>query len=387
MPRQQPVAHVDFGSRAVSDMVLFEAGWAYPEGSHRWAIGWSAVMRIRLKHGLRACTVLLNLRPFTHAPQLTSQIIEVMQDGRVVFSDRIPGSTIVAFPVELDDASGRELTLEFSFPEHVPPASFGVRDSRPLSFEFRSMWVVAAEAPFQLRSTRHTAGAPDRLDRKGKRATACQTDMVPSMLLQRFESLGHCCDFGLVQRHFGAEPLGLLRFAAISTYDLLRGLITDFHGLGARQNIIPYIPAGLDEIWIRESEYNLLYHTFMSPGSVASEQLIDQESRRLPFLRRKILEDLSNGEKTFVLRRPEPLADYETLAVATALRLHGRSPLLVLEQGAGPKPGTIDVIGHGVIIGHLDGVPDQVPPSHEVWLSICKSTYELTRSWVEETVL
>jgi hypothetical protein len=125
----------------------------------------------------------------------------------------------------------------------------------------------------------------------------------------------------------------------------------------------------------------------MAPGSVTPEQLRHQESRRLPFLRRKILEDLANGEKIFVLRRPEPLSDYETLAVATAIRLHGRSALLVLEQGSGSEPGTVEVIGHGVIIGHLDGVPGQVPPSHEIWLSICATTYGLTRRWVEACVL
>jgi hypothetical protein len=386
MPRQPPILHVEFGAGSAIAPVIFDEGWASPEATHRWAMGWSAVLRVRVKHSFPDLTVLMHLCPFRHAPQLPSQVIEVMQDGRVVFSDRISGPAIIAFPVQLDDVASGEFTLEFSFPEHVAPANFGIRDSRPLSFEFHSMWVIAAKAPIQLRPRIPRPAAFEQLASKRNGSVACHPGMAPSDLLQQFESLGHCCDFGLVQRHFGAETLGLLRFAAISTFDLVRGLMNDFHGLGGPGHIVPYIPDGLDEFWIRETEYNLLYHTFKPPGSVAPEQLTHQESRRLPFLKRKMLEDLANGEKIFVLRRPEPLSDYETLAVSTALRLHGRSALLVLEQDAGAEPGTVEVIGPGVIIGHLDGVPGQVPPSHEVWLSICASTYDLTRSWVEDRV-
>ena len=39
--------------------------------------------------------------------------------------------------------------------------------------------------------------------------------IVPPLneMLLEFESLGDNCEFGLVQRHFGAEPISLLRFA------------------------------------------------------------------------------------------------------------------------------------------------------------------------------
>ena len=48
-----------------------------------------------------------------------------------------------------------------------------------------------------------------------------QGDMLEDAraIVTQFESLGgtgHGCEFGLFQRHFGAEPLGLLRWADLS---------------------------------------------------------------------------------------------------------------------------------------------------------------------------
>src|SRR5260370_7223758 len=43
-------------------------------------------------------------------------------------------------------------------------------------------------------------------------------------LMYRFASLGDNCEFGLVQRRCGAEPLGLFRFATIDVKDLARAL-------------------------------------------------------------------------------------------------------------------------------------------------------------------
>lgn len=45
-----------------------------------------------------------------------------------------------------------------------------------------------------------------------ERSSLQRTDMLPSELVARFESLGDNCEFGLVQRHFGAEPVGVFRF-------------------------------------------------------------------------------------------------------------------------------------------------------------------------------
>jgi len=49
-------------------------------------------------------------------------------------------------------------------------------------------------------------------------------------LMYRFESLGDNCEFGLVQRRCGAEPLGLFRFASIGTEQVARALEAGLEG-------------------------------------------------------------------------------------------------------------------------------------------------------------
>ena len=55
-------------------------------------------------------------------------------------------------------------------------------------------------------------------------------------LMLAFESLGENCDFGLVQRHAGAEPLGIYRFSGTNLYQLLSTLNNEFEGVGELLN-------------------------------------------------------------------------------------------------------------------------------------------------------
>ena len=62
-------------------------------------------------------------------------------------------------------------------------------------------------------------------------------------LMLAFESLGDNCEFGLVQRDGGAEPLGLLRFAGMSLGNLVAALEAKLDGLGTIDTVTVY-PAG-----------------------------------------------------------------------------------------------------------------------------------------------
>src|ERR1700679_3995741 len=67
----------------------------------------------------------------------------------------------------------------------------------------RGQWDVRVAA----RWLRRTLGGPVLRQLSSVRAEA-------TALMYRFENLGSDCEFGFVQRHLGAEPLSLLRFAA-----------------------------------------------------------------------------------------------------------------------------------------------------------------------------
>jgi hypothetical protein len=93
-------------------------------------------------------------------------------------------------------------------------------------------------------------------------------------LLMGFESLGDNCEFGLVQRIGGVEPLGLLRFAGIHLpvevrlQRLIDGLIKGFEGVGSADSISVSLEGapGRREYIVSESRYKLRYHTFISEG-------------------------------------------------------------------------------------------------------------------------
>src|ERR1700761_1738697 len=74
----------------------------------------------------------------------------------------------------------------------------------------------------------------------------------------RFESLGgtgHGCEFGLFQRHFGAEPLGLLRWADTPVDLLIKALESRFEGVGAPDNTILFAPEDGTEWWTRDKRF------------------------------------------------------------------------------------------------------------------------------------
>ena len=64
-------------------------------------------------------------------------------------------------------------------------------------------------------------------------AAVASADISVTDLMLAFESLGERCDFGAVQRHYGVEPLGLLRFA-FSPLDPLIAALADRSTRSAR---------------------------------------------------------------------------------------------------------------------------------------------------------
>ncbi len=106
----------------------------------------------------------------------------------------------------------------------------------------------------------------------------------------------------------GAEPLGLLRFAAIyqpfeqKLDRLVTALERGFEGLGEAGTISISLfgDPGKREYFVEESVYSLRYHSGVFEGAVSESDLEKREVRRLAFLRRKLVGDLSAGEKIWV---------------------------------------------------------------------------------------
>jgi hypothetical protein len=208
-------------------------------------------------------------------------------------------------------------------------------------------------------------------------------------LMLAFESLGDNCEFGLIQRHGGAEPLGLLRFAGIylpievRLERLVAALRQRFEGLGSAETLDFSLAGepGKREFLVRESAYDLMYHTFILEGQSELDEIRRQESKRLQFLRRKLLEDLKAAEKIWVWKSSATSDPDQVYLLMHMLRSFGQNRLLwVVESDEAHLPGTIEQLDPDFVKGYIerfapyDNAVDVRPIS---WFEVCQRTYNL----------
>jgi hypothetical protein len=202
-------------------------------------------------------------------------------------------------------------------------------------------------------------------------------------LMLRFEALGDNCELGLVQRRAGAEPLGLLRFAGffipleIRLARLLKALECRFEGLG-RPETVRVEAAGAEgrrEYLIKESAFDLMYHSFQAEGSIDPGRLRDMEAKKLEFLRRKFLSDLADGDKIFVWKSNAPPPESDMDRLVEALRRFGPNILLWVAEADPDHPaGAVEVKSDGLLKGRVDRLAPYVNAtdiSYESWFEMC----------------
>ena len=204
-----------------------------------------------------------------------------------------------------------------------------------------------------------------------------------------FESLGANCEFGLVQRHAGVEPLGLLRFAAMAVAEdvrvekLVDALRRGFEGLGAIETINVYLPEepGRREFLARESVYNLQYHTGMFSDEITADALRLREVKRLGFLRRKLQEDLQSGDKIWVWQSANTTEVDQVIPLLNILRLLGPNTLVWVVEADNDHPaGTAERLDRDFIKGyveHFASPTNALDLSAFSWIEMCQEAHGL----------
>ena len=76
----------------------------------------------------------------------------------------------------------------------------------------------------------------------------------PKELLKHFEGLGENCEFGLMQRYFGIEPISLFRWVSISLTDLANAVENGLEGIGGRGQTV--IGVWGHEYFVSDTRYN-----------------------------------------------------------------------------------------------------------------------------------
>jgi len=207
-------------------------------------------------------------------------------------------------------------------------------------------------------------------------------DPCPSDLLKKFESFGDNCEFGLVQRFCGAEPLGLLRFVFSDLDKLIHGLDTDFQDYGQSGDLELYTGPG-DVTYCRSRHFGFPYIVHRTGIDEDSDKIIRREYKKVAYLKRRLLEDLANGDKIVVRKGNRADNGEARERLIRALQRHGRTTLLhVTASEADAAPGHVAWEGDGL----LHGVVRRFAPYERVadldlraWLLMCTNADRLIR--------
>jgi hypothetical protein len=198
-------------------------------------------------------------------------------------------------------------------------------------------------------------------------------------LLCHFESLGRGCEFGFLQRRAGAEPMGLLRFASISLEGLVRGLHTQFAGIGDAGGLV--LSQNDGEYWIDVSKFGLRYHTELYEGEMTPEELVQLERRKVKFLAAGLIDSLKSNSKIFVYLQREHVTADDFEALLVALASYGPATLLwVVPSDRTHPPDRVEVIDDRLMVGYLGRLAPR-EALHDVdyasWIAVCRKAHDL----------
>jgi tetratricopeptide (TPR) repeat protein len=204
-------------------------------------------------------------------------------------------------------------------------------------------------------------------------------------LMLAFENLGERCDFGSVQRRFGAQPLGLLRFAFTNFEPLIAGLEDRFAAIGTAEDTGFELYNGENIIHMRK--YGLIFHTFSyqseQPTPEKRAAFRSEQLRRLGFLKNKLITDLEDSQKIFVYSTDERNSDADVARLFSAVRAFGPNSLLYVRRSDDGHPvGTVEQLQDGLYAGYFPGLTDFLTgaqPPFDVWHQLCEQTRRLKR--------
>lgn len=212
----------------------------------------------------------------------------------------------------------------------------------------------------------------------------CNTEELRDLALQ-FESLGgggHGCEFGLFQRELGAEPLGLLRWADLGPDQLALALETQFAGVGKAEYTTVFAgdKANNSEWWTTDTRYHMAMRTFIETQRMTYEQVCYLVLKRLQFLSRKLIDDLSAGNKIFVYRHMyRNLRECEIIRLYSAVKSYGSGRLFYIRyQDEGHPNGTVEQVDDNLLVGYIDHFSwspkdEFVGPPNKSLISLCKA--------------
>jgi hypothetical protein len=216
---------------------------------------------------------------------------------------------------------------------------------------------------------------------------ALATPSANAELLDRFESLGDSCEFASLQNRYGVDQPSFFKWRGLRLAELIAAVTSDLARADRLDDLSLFsgetIPDGRAEYILSHSVYGHS-HTFAMTGEIEPAVLLRREHRRMVLLRRKFLEDLRNGRRTYVFRSFDAVADEDVEALWSALRLKGALGLLwVRLAGPGEAAGRVWRSAGGVTVATIDqlaGNDEGMEARSPLWLPILRQAVTILDS-------
>jgi hypothetical protein len=366
-----------FGGNETTEDMLLE-GWHTPEVDFVWAIGPRSTLRLPIERPELAHTLVLDMLPFTVENILPRQRFAIGADGHLLEFVALSRRTCLAYKLPPPRHGKYEVTISFDNIDAAAPRAPEV-DDRPLAFMLCSLRLV--------RGVRHEDPPPEQLPPLvGSIDNGSLLDAVfeaagedAATVATGFEALGNACELSLLQRRLAREPTGLLRFSGIHTPNLLDGICSGFWGLG-RPDRLHVFPRSEEDVGyeVRDEAYSLRFQTSISSLLVDEVTIKRQMARGMPFLARKLFEDMVLGEKIFVVQRREYMPRPEADAVLACLSLWGDCTVLwVVEEDE--RAGSTERLGRRLLCGYVYDANNVSAKLDDAWLSVLTNAWIMTR--------
>ncbi len=329
-------------------------GFGRLENGYVWSVGDESEFIVPLDgHGLPVL-VLLDMRPVEKPVIGTRQRIVIGADDKLLGFFELRAHLVLALRIEPKPGQFRTVL-------HIRNLDAGQDAGGPLNDE--NMHLAWA-----LHSVR-TIGAPPccdpgfmpplpgtRADGTLDRAVQDRTGLALAELVTHFESLGNCCELGILQLELlGRELPSLLRTSGIPQRELVEGLARDFDLLGRPDTMRFFFRPEPDPTWrLTSGLYGLSNPTPYPRTAPVPDDAITRASRAMAWLAAKFLRDQTEGDKIYVLRLPVTASiDEAMLAVLAMLRRRSSAPILFLAADHSSERGSVTRLANGVVRGQL----------------------------------
>jgi len=373
-------AHLTFGARGNAGPSQV-SGFGAPDSDSTWAFGPEAVLKVKLHPGSGDVMLELSLAPYVTA-DLPRQRIGVAVNRRLLGTEWAQVETVLGFRIPADLIAGRD---EIALTLALPDARATPGGAKLLGCQLREallVWIPPDPPAFPRRLAPLGLSETDAPGRAEELVRFC-TGLAVGDIMQRFESLGHNSEFGLVQQSCGIEPPGLLAFAEIPTRRLQQGLDFGFDDVDDSRLLHAYRSDNEKPEWILQHDrYDMHIRSGVRDAGADTANFVAHQAKRLAQQRSRLLDVLESGENLFVFQHDEHLSEAHVLPILTLLRSYGPNALLFVTADEKKPCGSVDLIGPHLFRGNID----RLAPRNDArkfhlsaWMSICANAYRMWR--------